>query len=149
MPIVLDTIGIVCDTVVMEDTDMTEKTVNVPFTVSLEDDGNTVKAYAFDVPDATVTYGSNGTALTKMRDIVIRKVKEAVKHTGREYTRRRIVACVDGTILVVGHDGYAIAGPDRTYATGCYGEPGFDKALEYARKHAASGFGGIAWECSL
>ena len=128
-------------------------TMQYPITISLDEGENVSKAYAFDVPGATVEYGSNGTAIKKMKATVSGLVTEAIKFSGREHRQRRLIVTNEGTILLVmfdnGYFGYFQATSARNYAGSTWGQDTYEEALDRARQHAESSYDGIAWECAV
>jgi len=126
-------------------------TMNYPITISVEEDSNVSKAYAFDIPGVTVEYGSNGTAVSKMKNAVKAAVAEAIKFSDREYRQRKMIATKEGTVLLVmfenGHWGYYSA-HDHGYAGSTWGRNSFEETLTDARNHANNSYGGILWECT-
>lgn len=69
-------------------------------------------------------------------------------------SRRTLIACGDGTVLLVefqfGAWGYRMAGAGRGYASSyCGAHASHDEVAGFAREHARQSFGGVTWECIL
>lgn len=96
-------------------------------------------------------YGSEAKAKTHFRTAIEKNLTRLIQEDGFENRRMAMVACGDGTVLLVRRQheswGYVIAGPERKYlGSGVMGDETYDVALDRARKHAAECFGGVAWE---
>lgn len=123
-----------------------------------------------DVWASRETHGGHNAQLSEVRDVGVhsyRSEKEAKVRLGVEVvkrlragveaeknSRRTIVGCGDGTVLMVcfsGSWGYYISGPERSRASSCWSSPnsGEEETLRLAREHAAQCFGGVSWETSV
>lgn len=131
---------------------MSEKTINIPFTVQLDTDGNGF-SFVDDTRVSVSCYAKNGKAIETLRTGIKRELDRALD-TVANATHKRAIGTVQGEVFICLYDSgawqYSIVGPGRGYSGTCCGPwKGIDDVLVDARKHAVDGFGGIAWECSF
>ncbi len=93
-------------------------------------------------------FKSKNEAKERVRGRVISVLREAEKR--KKNSSRHIISTKGGEVLLVEWKGecwgYLISGPGRRFASGSVGFKSLDAAVEAARKHAESGFGGVEWE---
>ena len=129
-------------------------TMQYPITIQVEETPQYAKAYAFNIPDVTVVYGSSATtAVKQMKKTVMVAVDEAIKLSNRAYQSRQLILTNDGTALIVHADkgawGYSIASKDQSYASSVWSYETFDATVKAAEKHAVAAYGGITWSSSF
>ncbi len=131
-----------------------ESTINLPFLVRHDPayGGGAGFAYIDDPIEGVSCYGSSlASAKKALRRALTEKVFGALKSA--KETRRSMIGTKEGSIMLVefryGGWGYAFYGPGRKHAGGgTIGLDSFEEAVEKARSHAETGFGGISWEHS-
>lgn len=130
---------------------MKTQTVNLPFSVRLDTDGNGF-SYVEDNRLSVSCYARNGEAVKRLKAGIAKEVSAALDRAAN--WRKLALMTKAGELFLVEYSGgwlYHIAGPGRAYSGSCSSADW--KTLEDcaadARKHAESSFGGIAWECSI
>lgn len=123
-------------------------TLNIP--VSIFHDNSTGFTYCPDSRFESSLYApSVNTAKAKLKPLLVAEINDAL--TEHRNYQRRVIACQDGTVLVVyfryGNWGYDIAGAGRSGCCTNSGFKTFEEAVEKATSHAEQSYGGMLWNC--
>ena len=116
--------------------------INIPFTCYQDTDTHG-SAMVDDMRIGGIAYGTLPQVKKALRKIITDRIDEAL--TTKDNGNRRIIFCVDGTILIVEYRnswGYSIVGPNRGQSSCIIGD-NFSEALVAASHHAEESYGGV------
>lgn len=101
-----------------------------------------------EIIDSILHHGTVSQARRKLQDKLFDDLR--LLADDRANWRRHVIATVEGSIFLIEwrhrNWGYSITGPGRSGPSSCWGSDSFEEACGDARRHAASGFNGVAWE---
>lgn len=129
---------------------MKKQTINIPFQVILDSDGNGF-SFVEDNRIHATTYGVNGKATKTLRELTAQAIDIALSN--HEHSRKTAIGCGNGAVLVVNYYHpqwqYDTVGPDRKHSSCSMGWDSYEDCMESAKRHAESGYDGVKWICSF